>query len=134
LFPDFVRRRVLAGANILVNITNDGWFGNSNGPYHHACMARLRSVENGISLVRCANSGISMAVDQYGRIINRTLLGDRTYLTATSSLAVIPTFYTMHGDWPLIAALFFLGGVLSLAAVRAIFCRFTRRRQSGILS
>jgi apolipoprotein N-acyltransferase len=121
VFPDFVRRRVAAGANLLVNITNDGWFGKTNGPYHHASMVRLRSVENGVSIIRCANSGISMAVDQYGRTIGKTSLSTRVLLTCECSLAVIPTFYNRHGDWPLIAALLFVAGAMVLAMVRRVF-------------
>jgi apolipoprotein N-acyltransferase len=83
----------------LVNITNDGWFGKSSGPYHHAMMARMRSIENGITLARCANSGISMAVDPLGRVIAQTKLYERTILMCTVPMYTLPTLYTAYGDW-----------------------------------
>jgi len=110
VFPDLVRRRVRAGANLLVNITNDGWWGRSNGPFHHAAMARLRCIENGAAMARCANSGVSMAVDQYGRALKSAGLGTRTVLSARLPLTVVPTLYTRWGDWPLCAALFICCG------------------------
>jgi apolipoprotein N-acyltransferase len=102
IYPAFVRDRVKLGANLLVNITNDGWFGKSSGAFQHATMARLRCVENGVTLARSANSGISMFVDQYGRVVGRTKLYDRTFLTKTISTARVPTLYSRTGDWPVL--------------------------------
>jgi apolipoprotein N-acyltransferase len=102
IYPSFVRDRVKRGANLFVNITNDGWFGKSSGAFQHATMARLRCIENGIALARSANSGISMFVDQYGRVPGRTKLYDRTFLTKTVSIAKIPTLYSRAGDWPVL--------------------------------
>jgi apolipoprotein N-acyltransferase len=102
IYPSFVRDRVKRGANLLVNITNDGWFGRSSGAFQHATMARLRCIENGVSLARSANSGISMFVDQYGRVLGRTRLYDRTSLAKTISVARIPTMYSRIGDWPVL--------------------------------
>jgi apolipoprotein N-acyltransferase len=127
VFPDFVRRRVLKGANLLVNITNDGWWGRSNGPYHHASMARMRCIENGVPLARCANSGVSMAVDQYGRVLGRTRLGERTVLTRSVSLASVPTVYRRFGDWVLLVALFFVAEAVMVAAVQFFFFRRSRK-------
>lgn len=99
IFPDFVRNRVNAGANLLVNLTNDGWFGHSTGPYHHAGMSRMRSIENGVPLARCANSGISMLVDPVGRIVGKTRLYKRNALTGDLPKQTINTFYLRHGNW-----------------------------------
>jgi apolipoprotein N-acyltransferase len=105
IFPDFVRERVRHGANLLVNITNDGWFGKSSGPYQHAIMERMRAIENGVSLVRSANSGISMAVNSVGRVSGSTGLYVRTILTRAVGITVTPTLYTRFGDWfPLLCA------------------------------
>lgn len=70
-FSDFTRRYVRGGADFLVNITNDGWFGDNQGPVQHAEMAILRSVENRVTLFRAAYTGISMVVDPVGRVQGR---------------------------------------------------------------
>ncbi len=67
----------------MVNITNDAWFGNSSGPHQHLHMARFRAVEQGIPLVRAANTGISGVIDSYGRIINHLPLGKKAILDIT---------------------------------------------------
>jgi apolipoprotein N-acyltransferase len=118
IFPDFVRQRVRKGANLMVQITNDGWFGKSSGPYHHAIMARMRSIENGISLARCANSGISMAVDPLGRVFGRTGLYERTILTLDIPWYVIPTPYTKLGDWFVVVC-----GVIISAALMMVLLK-----------
>ncbi len=102
-FPDLPRAMVRAGAQVLVNITNDFWFERTAGPRQHADMAVLRAVENRVPLVRCANTGISFAVDAYGRISHETDLFERTSFTAT----VVPrgggSFATRIGDaWTLV--------------------------------
>lgn len=81
IFPD----AVTDGSNapkVMVNVTNDGWYGNSSGPYQHFHMARTRAVEQGLPLIRAANTGISAMVDAYGRVVNRTTLGEKTVLDA----------------------------------------------------
>ncbi|MBD3240690.1 MAG: apolipoprotein N-acyltransferase [Chitinivibrionales bacterium] len=99
IYPAFVRRRAADSVNVLINITNDGWFGRSPGPFHHLQMARLRCVENGIGMVRCANTGISTFFDPLGRRLGSTELYERTVLCADLTLQRVPTVYSALGDW-----------------------------------
>ncbi|MFQ5847469.1 MAG: apolipoprotein N-acyltransferase [Candidatus Methylomirabilales bacterium] len=98
IFPDQVRRYVLAGADFLVNITNDAWFGDSSAPYQHLSMAALRAVENGVYLVRAANTGISALIAPTGQIVKQSDL----FVEAVLRGRVVPrsggTFYTRYGD------------------------------------
>ena len=118
IYPSFVRERVVAGATMLVNITNDGWFGRSSGAFQHATMARLRCIENGVALARAANSGISMLVDPYGRIIAETELYKRTCLFGELPPQRIRTLYTRFGDWPVWASALCIAMAVCMAAVR----------------
>jgi len=78
IFPEMVNRYVKGGADFLVNITNDTWYGYSSGPYQHAGMAVFRAIENRIWIARAANSGFSYFVDRYGRVYNKSRLFERT--------------------------------------------------------
>ena len=69
IFPDQARRFVASGARVLVTVTNDAWFGRTGAPYQHFAMAAFRAVENGVPLIRAANTGISGAVDGHGRVL-----------------------------------------------------------------
>jgi apolipoprotein N-acyltransferase len=80
IYPALVRKFVDKGAGFIVNITNDEWFGSSAGPYQHAQMAVMRSVECRVGLARCANTGLSMLVDPFGRVTRRTELFKRDTL------------------------------------------------------
>ena len=86
IYPSFVRERLRRGANLIVHITNDGWFGKTTGPYQHAAMARMRAIENGVALARCAITGVSMLVDPVGRVRGETKLGKRIILEGTLPL------------------------------------------------
>ena len=99
VFPDFVRRSVREGADFLVNITNDSWFGPTAGPYQHADLAVLRAVENRVAIARCATSGVSLFIDRYGRTRERTELGSVDVRTGEVGLGGPPTLYTRFGDW-----------------------------------
>ncbi len=77
IFPDLTRREVNEGADVLVNITNDAWYGESSAPYQVLAMAALRSVETKVPMVRVANTGISALIEPSGEITNRTPLFTR---------------------------------------------------------
>lgn len=65
---------------LMINVTNDAWYGNTSGPYQHFSMTRMRAVEQGIPLIRAANTGISGVIDAYGRVVAHTKLGETTTL------------------------------------------------------
>jgi apolipoprotein N-acyltransferase len=125
-YPGFVRDRVKRGANLLVNITNDGWFGKTSGAFQHATMVRMRAIENGVPLARAANTGISMLVDQYGRIVGRTQLYARTFLSGELRVYRVPTLYTRLGDWPVLLSACIVLLAAGLFALRRFSARPTR--------
>ena len=95
----------------IVNLTNDGWFGISTGPYQHLQQARLRAVEQGLPVVRAANTGISAVIDPLGRIVAQLGLGVEGVLDSTLPAAIAPTIYARFGDIPaaiIVAAALFL--------------------------
>lgn len=96
----------------LLNVTNDGWFGESAGPYQHYASARLRAVEEGLPLVRAANTGISVVFDPYGRVIGRIGLGEEEHLDVRlpSALPRRPPF-AIAGNWALALLLLLATGV-----------------------
>jgi len=105
IFPDFVRRYVKNGAQFIINITNEGWFGASSAPYQFLSMSVMRAVENQVYIVRCANTGISCFIDPHGRITKRVADpdGNETFVSGVITGTVVPqkdkTFYTEFGDW-----------------------------------
>ena len=98
IFPDLVREFAARGAQLLVNITNDGWYGRTSAPYQHFAMAKFRAVENERYLVRAANTGITAVVDPRGRVVARTELFEKAVLVRDVPLLARSTFYSRHGD------------------------------------
>ena len=96
----------------IVNLTNDGWFGISTGPYQHLQQVRLRAIEEGLPAVRAANTGISAVIDPMGRIVARLGLGLEGVLDSSLPSAIPPTIYARAGDIPaaaiVVAALIFV--------------------------
>ena len=84
----------------LLNLTNDGWFGISTGPYQHFSQARLRAIEQGLPLVRAANTGISAVIDPLGRVVRILPLGTEGLLDGPLPQAIAPTIYARFGDLP----------------------------------
>jgi apolipoprotein N-acyltransferase len=84
-------------AGWLLNVTNDAWFGTSAGPYQHFHQARIRAVEQGLPLVRAANTGISAIVDPYGRVVAQLGLDERGVVDGLLPRALPPTFFARHG-------------------------------------
>ena len=99
IFPELSSNLANGGANLLVNITNDAWFGRSCAPHQHLSMAVLRTVENRIPMVRCANTGISGLIDAQGRILQASALFEDATMLGTLQLGNGNTIYSRHGDW-----------------------------------
>jgi apolipoprotein N-acyltransferase len=104
----------------LLNLTNDGWFGLSAGPYQHFQQARVRAIEEGLPLVRAANTGISAVIDPLGRVIKSLPLGSDGVIDAPLPQRLAPTPYARAGDGP-------LGAMLALAVVLVVRSRKLRR-------
>ncbi len=98
IFPDLVRRMASSGAELLVTITNDAWFGDSSAAAQHFSMVVFRSVENHLSFARAANTGISGFIDPFGQIIEATPIFAEAALRAEIPIRQPGTFYSRHGD------------------------------------
>ena len=98
-FPDLVRRFTVNGAELLINLSNDGWFGRSAAPEQHLAMARVRAVENRRWLLRVTNNGYTVVVDPYGRYTARMAPDVRDSMTAAYGFRADLTPYARWGDW-----------------------------------
>src|SRR5690242_2842250 len=105
----------------IVNLTNDGWFGISTGPYQHLQQARLRAIEQGLPVVRAANTGISAVIDPLGRDVARLGLGIEGVLDSALPSAAPPTIYARVGDIP----------AATIVAIALIFVIRRRARKLG---
>jgi apolipoprotein N-acyltransferase len=99
IFPDEVRQFAANGANVFINLSNDGWYGEHGAPGQHLNMARMRAIENNRWLLRDTNTGITASIDPYGRIVAQAPRNQRTGLLAPYNTISTQTFYTRHGDW-----------------------------------
>ena len=104
--------------DFMLNVTNDGWFGSTIGPYQHFHQARVRSVEEGLPLVRAANTGISAVIDPYGRSISQTRLGESTMIEAFLPAAIPPPFYA---QWRLALLILSLAVCILVAATKKLY-------------
>jgi apolipoprotein N-acyltransferase len=118
IFPDLFRQFVRDGALLMVNMTNDAWFGRTSGPEQHLAMYPFRAVEHRVSIVRAANTGISAFIAPTGMIIRRLQLFERGVMTETVPLRTRRTLFTRVGDWL---------GLLSLAVTTAAAAGTGRR-------
>ena len=98
IFPELSRQLTKNGAALLVNITNDAWYGTTAGPYQHFSLVVLRAVENRRALARAANTGISAFIDPVGRVLDPTPLMEEAAVTRALPLLTTETIYTRFGD------------------------------------
>jgi len=117
IFPDLVRKMAASGAEFLVTITNDAWFGDSSAPAQHFSMVVFRSVENHLAFARAANTGVSGFIDPFGRIIEASPIFTQTALQARIPVRQPHTFYSRHGD-------VFAYGCVILCALLCLFGLF----------
>lgn len=117
IFPESITagRGQVASGSLMVNLTNDGWFGPTSGPYQHLAQARLRTIEQGIPMVRVANTGVSAVIDPAGRILQSLRLGVEGVIDTGLPRRREPTLFSRYG-WllsALIAGLCLLGAMLT---------------------
>ncbi len=98
IFPELCRKFIKAGAEFLINITNDAWFGETSAPYQHLSMVVFRAIENRVFIVRAANTGISAIINPAGRIVTRSELFKEAVLTGEIGMRSGYTIYTRAGD------------------------------------
>lgn len=106
VFPQYVRQD--DRPDLLVQLTNDAWFGANTGPYQHLAQARMRAIESGLPMVRVANTGVSAVIDAKGQIAAALPLNEAGYLDAELPGALPPTLYSRTGDLPLVVLLILL--------------------------
>jgi apolipoprotein N-acyltransferase len=123
IFPNEVRDFAAQGADFMVTITNDAWFGRSSAPYQHFAMVVLRAVENRVAFARAANTGVSGFIDQTGRVLDATPIFTEATVMRPLPVFRIPTFYTGHGDVFAYACVIIAGTLLLTA-------KFRRRREA----
>lgn len=116
IFPELAREWVRQGSSLLVNITNDAWFGRSSAPWQHLAMVRFRAVENRIWVARAANTGISAFVTPSGRLLAPTPLFAPAFATVEVGLGARPGLYARSGD--LVPGLFLVVGIIWLVQTR----------------
>ena len=104
--------------DLLLQITNDAWFGNFSGPYQHLAQARMRAIEQGLPMLRAANTGVSAAIDARGRVVASLPLNEEGFVDVALPPKLAPTLYPRTGDWPLAVLLAILTAVLAVRARR----------------
>ena len=134
VFPHEARQRVDEETDFLLNLTNDGWFGEGAAQWQHAISALFRAVENGVPLVRCTNNGLTCWIDSCGRLHEIYFDGSKNIYRAGYKIVEVPlrpenptqasTFYNRHGDW------FGWGcmGVVAFAWLRCFFQNKAKRK------
>ena len=123
VFPGEAVPRTIGRPSWIINVTNDGWFGNSTGPYQHFQQARVRAIEEGLPMVRAANTGISAVVDPVGRIVRQLPLGAEGILDAPLPRPIRPTLFVRLGDS--------LAGMMIACAAVLVLRRRLRPRAAG---
>jgi apolipoprotein N-acyltransferase len=113
VFPDEVRQFANNGAQVFVNISNDGWYGDSGAYAQHLNQTRMRAIENNRWILSATDTGVTASIDPWGRIVARIPRKERSTLVAPYTITSVTTFYTRHGDWfAYLCAIIFIGALL----------------------
>lgn len=123
VFPGEVRQFANNGAQVFVNLSNDGWYGDSGAYAQHLNQTRMRAIENNRWLLSATNTGVTASIDPYGRIIARLPRKERAALLAPYALTSVTTFYTRYGDW--------FAWLCAIISTGALFMRFTPLREKA---
>lgn len=123
IFPDEIRQFAANGAQVLVNISNDGWYGDSGAYAQHLAQSRMRAIENDRWLLLDTNTGLTASVDPYGRIVAELPRKTRDALPVAYALTDVTTFYTCHGDW--------FAYLCAIISAGALVARFSIRNKAG---
>jgi apolipoprotein N-acyltransferase len=141
IFPEEVAAFVRLGADLLVVITNDAWFGRPNVPfwlsggiYQHAQIAIFRAIENRISIARCANTGITETIDPYGRIRQQAAIFEEAVLSDVLPLRREMTFFSRHGHVFTHAISFVALALIGAAGVESRWQRVVERKRKMVKS
>ena len=126
-FPEYVREMVLDGANFMVGITNDTWFGNSVGIYMHARIFITRAVENRMWMARSTNSGLTFIVDKYGRIRENLEYNEVAVLTGKVGFLDEYSFFTRHGDIAGLVSFLILTTIVAILILTWLIRKITHR-------
>jgi apolipoprotein N-acyltransferase len=121
IFADEIREFAKNGAEVFVNISDDGWYGDTSAPWQHLNMARMRAIENRRWILRDTNSGVTASIDPYGRVVKSAPRHVFTSLAAQYGFRSDMTFYTRHGD--------VFAYVCGIIVIGALVFFSTRRRQ-----
>ncbi len=125
IFPgEVLPSRLRSG--LILNVTNDAWFGDTPRPRQHFAQARLHAVEEGLPLVRAANTGISAVIDSFGRIIRALALGVEGVLDSALPPSTVPTIFAQWGN------MLFGASLVCCGAAALIACRFRRRVRESL--
>jgi apolipoprotein N-acyltransferase len=119
VFPGEVREFADQGAQVLVNLSNDGWYGDSGAYAQHLNQTRMRAIENDRWILSATNTGVTASIDPYGRTVARLPRKERSALVAPYALTSVTTFYTRHGDWFCwLCAIISAGALIARFAIR----------------
>lgn len=122
VFPDEVRRFADQGAQVFVNISNDGWYGDSGAYAQHLNQTRMRAVENDRWILSTTDTGVTGSIDPWGRVVARLPRKELSALPAPYALTSVTTFYTRHGDW--------FAYLCAIISIGALIVRFTIREEA----